>query len=183
MNKREAKQLINEQKNSLNNLSEIETIQNQWWLDKTHMYITAIFGGPDKSLAIPMYQTYYDVNKNTIDPINSKAKINDLFDTYLIIIDNNIYHKRNVFSDSNNTTIISVLIFVVGLLGSWSFVEGVRSANINYKDQVKRIEKLSDSISTINQLEQKYKSYYDSTKTEQKPPITFKRNEKHNRGR
>src|ERR1700677_2921300 len=100
MTKSKAKKLINEQKTSLNSQPIKETIQNQWWLDKTHMYITTIFGKPDKSLALPMYQTYYDVNKNINEPDNSKNKLNALFDTYLSVIDKNIFYKRNWFSDS-----------------------------------------------------------------------------------
>jgi hypothetical protein len=175
MNKKEAKKLINEQKRTLNSLPIKKTIQDQFWLDKTHMYITAIFGGSDRSLALPMFAPYYSVEENTANPTEVVIRLNVLFDTYIKIIDNNIYNKSNLFSERSNTSMVALLIAFMILIGSIGVIEGQRSASVDSKDQLKDIELLTDSLSTVKQSMFKYKYYYDSARSMKKSPVVAKK--------
>ena len=152
MNKRIARKLIKEQRISLTP----EELNNQWWLDKTHVYITTIFGDNSQSLAIPMYLTYYHLEPDILKATASVKRINELFDTYLVMVDNGIYYKKNIFSNSSNLAIFgimtSILIFSGGILSSIMFWEGQRSSNVTNIELQKEItylknRHLNDSLS------------------------------------
>lgn len=168
MTRRQAKKLINELKSEVNET----TIRQQFWMDKVQAYTQTIFGNGDQSVAILMFGGMYFSERpydgwTTTQTTNNIAKLHSLFDVYLKMIENKVYIKHNIFSESTNAAIVGWAIFFVGTISGWSYVEGARSAN--YKEVIleSRNQKTMDSLSTFKNLSDKYKHKYDSCRTKQ----------------
>lgn len=147
------KGLIKEQKDSLSP----EALNDQWWLDKTHVYITTIFGNHTISLALPMYGTYYvlepDLNKAKV----SADRLSSLFDTYTDMIDKGMYYKRNFlgnFSDPQIALglfglITSILLSVSEMYYNNGYSAGQSFTECKLFDCEKGKVVLKDSLSSI----------------------------------
>ena len=149
MNKRKARRLIKELQDEVNP----ETVVQQFWMDKVQMYVQLIFGDAKDSVALPMFGTYYwDRYYQKTSAENSEkarqvaAKLKDLFTTYQKAINNNVFLRRNIFSDDTNGTIVAWLIFGAGIIWLIAFNEGQRSANVEDDTQKREIVTLRDSL-------------------------------------
>jgi len=149
MNKHKARKLILEVQNELKaDATGDATVKRQFWMDKVQAYIRTIFGDWNDHIALPMYDTYYNGYRpfDQMDDAKTqdiRTKLEELFNTYLNLINNKVYHKRNILSNDSNGTLVAVLIAVGSLIGSWAFVEGQRSADVkNYemKDSVRYLK-------------------------------------------
>ncbi len=176
MNRNTARKLIKEVQDELNT----KNIVRQFWMDKVYGYVYAIFGDNKKSIAIPMFDTYYQDRPFTKWPDKDEKvqNLRELFEVYQKMIDNKVYYKRNILSNSDNSTLFTILIAIVTSVGTVGYIEGQRSANIEFSNNTKKIQSFTDSLFTIKQLEQKYKGYYDSCQNIQQPPFTIKGNKK-----
>lgn len=175
MNRRTARKLIREVQNELNS----DNIVRQFWMDKVYGYVYAIFGDNKKSIAIPMFDTYYQDRPFTKweDRAEKVQKLKELFEVYQKMIGNKVYYRRNILSDSDNGTLVAILITVVTSIGSIGYLEGQRAANFNDEYQLKKMQQVTDSFSAAKQSEAKYKHYYDSCQNVQ-PPVASKRDKK-----
>lgn len=151
MNKRRARKLIRELQREVDPL----VVQQQFWLDKVQAYVQLIFGDSNKSIALPMFGTYYnDRYYNNPGDHSEKAnnvteRLSELFKTYQQMIDNSVFLHRNIFSNDSNGTVAAWAIFVVGLISSAAFILGKRSADIEFVEHKHQIEILQDSVETL----------------------------------
>ncbi len=163
MTKKVAKKLITELQQSLND----DTVRQQFWMDKGHAYIHAIFGTPQESIALPMYYTYYNGDRNYENwdkqKINfRKQKLKELFDAYIVMIDNEVFKQKNIFSRYNNATVWGILISIIisiFSLGLWNGnywgqkVYECRNVQLSHDNKV-----LQDSLSLLKyQIQQSKK--------------------------
>ena len=147
MRKNKAKKLIKELQDSLNN----ENIIKQFWMDKVEAYVGAIFGNETQSIALPMFHTYYGdrpyskwIEDKTINK-NIEA-LKDLFDTYIVLIDNDLIMHRNWFSKFENWGIIGVLASII--VTSFSIGYGTGSIVSKYDQKVEQNE-LKDTVKSL----------------------------------
>lgn len=163
MNKRVAKQMINELISETNTTN----VRRQFWMDKVQGYTKQIFGNSKKNIALPMFHTYYmDRTPPFKEMPDDKAhkfvnELKEMFAVYHDFIDNEIFEKRNYFSDDTNGTIITnaiaLVIFIISLVWGIAYTEGERKVNIQIGAMQKEIKNLRDSLSINTQQLEKTK--------------------------
>ncbi len=150
MNRRKAKKLINELINTLNE----HNIKDQFWMDKVQAYVQAIFGDKEQSIALPMFGSYYwdrpynERFANREQLIVSRLK--SMFDSYLVMIDNGVFIRRNMFTNFNNWTIISIMagivLFFIGIIGTLSYNQGICNSELEKVKLYLEGEKSKDTV-------------------------------------
>lgn len=173
MTKRRARRLINQLLSSLNTVN----VREQFWMDTVQAYVQGIFGDHTRSIALPMFGTYYkDRPYSAWDPTKTDyvvERLEELFRTYLTMIDNEVFYRRNILSDDSNGTLIGILIAVITAVGSIAFLEGQRSANIesNYLVRENKALEYKLNMLTESQKNNGKQNYYYKCKDKPRDSI------------
>ncbi len=67
------------------------TVCTQQWLDLTNEVLRRVFGTHMESIILPSYFTYYDVDKNKLDPAHAVTELNIFFDSWIELINDGLY--------------------------------------------------------------------------------------------